>query len=748
MAGTVITKKGLQLIAKLVASGTALTFTRVSVGTGSVPAGYDPGNMTDLNNYKMDGSISSCSFLGDEASIIMQISSLGVETGFTITETGLFATDPDEGEILYSYLDLSKDPQYVYEENSAISKFVEMTLVVKVGTVERVTAQLNPHSLLTRDGDISDTSINELEPIDTKYPIPAAGETTKVFMGKVKKYIEDTKPLDANMTIYVATTGNNTTGDGTLSKPFGSIQYAIDSLPKDLGGYTATIAISDGTYSESLNIRAFHSGGVILRGNSINVIVDSPTVNAHYITDTSAQIRLEKGVYKGSGVNTNSQPVFILQNSNYVHFMNTTIDGANTYSPRSGIYFRGSIARILSVIFNNCRDCFYILQNATNDTVPSDISIRNCSGTNNVRVLNCRNSTIHLEDNIRPQASNADIIEEGGLIVKPYGAIIGTLRTDTTLYVATTGSDTTGDGTSAKPYRTIQYALNALPKDLGSLTATVIIANGTYDENLDIYGFINGKLLIRSNTESVDNSVIIKSIHAFHCACDLWIQGVTIAETTSQNAIIADVVKSLTINYTSITNSNLLKTCILAWESIIHVANSRLSNHAHAIYAGQNCNIYSNSNTGSGNQVGICSTAGGKISCSGTQPTGIRDTATATGGVIFQSNGTQISDIISSGLSCTWGTLAGGYIRHGNVNGVAMVTVELSVSITSSLTAGTVYYITGFPTGLRDIPCNMNVPKYIDSLYMRYDGVIYFRPLTTVGPNQTIVFGCTYLTTS
>jgi hypothetical protein len=102
MAGTVITKKGLQLIAKLVASGTALTFTRVSVGTGSVPTGYDPGNMTDLNKYKMDGSISSCSFLGDEASIIMQISSLGVESGFTITETGLFATDPDEGEILYS----------------------------------------------------------------------------------------------------------------------------------------------------------------------------------------------------------------------------------------------------------------------------------------------------------------------------------------------------------------------------------------------------------------------------------------------------------------------------------------------------------------------------------------------------------------------------------------------------------------------------------------------------------------------
>lgn len=191
MAGTVITRKGLQLIAKLVASGTALSFTRASVGTGSVPAGYDPAGMTDLNNYKMDGSISSCSYLGDEASIIMQISSLGVETGFTITETGLFATDPDEGEILYSYLDLSKDPQYVYEENSAISKFVEMTLVVKIGTVDKVTAYFNPRSLLTREGDISGTVVEMLESIADKFPLPAAGEKSRVFFGKMKKCLSD-----------------------------------------------------------------------------------------------------------------------------------------------------------------------------------------------------------------------------------------------------------------------------------------------------------------------------------------------------------------------------------------------------------------------------------------------------------------------------------------------------------------------------------------------------------------------------
>ncbi|RHV86259.1 hypothetical protein DXA97_13770 [Clostridium sp. OF09-36] len=149
--GTVVTRKGLQLITKLVASETALTFTRVAIGTGKVPGGYDPGSMTGLNEYKMDGSIASHSASGDEASVVMQISSIGVETGFTITEAGLFATDPDEGEILYAYLDMSADPQYMYPENNAISKFIEMTLVVKIGEVQSVTAVINPGSLVTKE---------------------------------------------------------------------------------------------------------------------------------------------------------------------------------------------------------------------------------------------------------------------------------------------------------------------------------------------------------------------------------------------------------------------------------------------------------------------------------------------------------------------------------------------------------------------------------------------------------------------
>lgn len=153
MAGTVITNKGLILITKLLAAGTTLEFTRVAVGTGSIPSGYDPHNMTALAAYKMDGTISDYGVDPDHkdiAFVTMQISSIGIDIGFAITEAGVFARDPDEGEILYAYLDLADDPQYIYAEGEAISKFAEITLNVLIGEIQSITAIISPNSLVRK----------------------------------------------------------------------------------------------------------------------------------------------------------------------------------------------------------------------------------------------------------------------------------------------------------------------------------------------------------------------------------------------------------------------------------------------------------------------------------------------------------------------------------------------------------------------------------------------------------------------
>ena len=150
MSGTVLTNKGLALITKLVAASTELQISRVAVGTGRVPSGVDPQIMVDLNEYKMDAQIESYGVSPDQsdvAYIAAQVSSIGVSAGFAVTEAGVFATDPDIGEILYAYLDLTEDPQYIYAETDAISKFAEITFNVLIGSVAKVTTYVSPGAL-------------------------------------------------------------------------------------------------------------------------------------------------------------------------------------------------------------------------------------------------------------------------------------------------------------------------------------------------------------------------------------------------------------------------------------------------------------------------------------------------------------------------------------------------------------------------------------------------------------------------
>lgn len=227
MTGTSITKKGLKLLTKILASGEELNFTRAAVGTGSVPAGYDRENMIGLAAYKMDGTISRC--VSDpenqQASIVMQVSSVGVTQGFTVTEAGIFAQDPDEGEILYAYTDMTEDPQYIYPEDSEISKFMELTLVVVIGSVEKVTAYINPGSLITSEEFYG--LKKELEAGKTKTEFTEAsdreniesGETISVIFGKIKKWFSDLKSgAFANVVNNCAVTEEGTVLDGRQGK--------------------------------------------------------------------------------------------------------------------------------------------------------------------------------------------------------------------------------------------------------------------------------------------------------------------------------------------------------------------------------------------------------------------------------------------------------------------------------------------------------------------------------------------------
>ena len=105
----VITQKGLELNAKIQAGVCQAAFTRAAIGNGiwTPAAGQTIRGMLylaeDLASEKMTVSFTSITVVqSDKVLLESAFNNANVVTRFNITELGLYATDPDEGEILYS----------------------------------------------------------------------------------------------------------------------------------------------------------------------------------------------------------------------------------------------------------------------------------------------------------------------------------------------------------------------------------------------------------------------------------------------------------------------------------------------------------------------------------------------------------------------------------------------------------------------------------------------------------------------
>ncbi len=99
-------------------------------------------------------------------------------------------------------------------------------------------------------------------------------------------------------------------------------------------------------------------------------------------------------------------------------------------------------------------------------------------------------------------------------------------KSSISLYVANTGSDTTGDGTSAKPFATIQKALDSIPKNLGGYTVTINVSAGIYDGFI-CQQFCNGiiKILGGTDSDTANNFVITGNVLNYFNSAHIYICG-------------------------------------------------------------------------------------------------------------------------------------------------------------------------------------------------------------------------------
>lgn len=123
MKGFFITRKGLALLAKLQA-GSTLEITRVMVGGGQVPEDLNPLDLADLVSPIVQATSTKPSVKDRSVTFTVEYrSDLGkLDRDILINEFGVFARDPDEGEILLYYANLGDypEPVWAYTENGPV----------------------------------------------------------------------------------------------------------------------------------------------------------------------------------------------------------------------------------------------------------------------------------------------------------------------------------------------------------------------------------------------------------------------------------------------------------------------------------------------------------------------------------------------------------------------------------------------------------------------------------------------------
>jgi phage tail fibre protein len=144
------TRKGEQLRAKVESGKCKLTLTKIKIGNGNVAIG-EVKDMNDLKSPQLVLGISSCDVSAEDDRICEVVgiaSSSNVESAFSVTEMGLYANDPDVGEILYLVgIDTAPDDMPNKNAQSIVTLTYQFELVTS--NMANVVAVISPAGLVT-----------------------------------------------------------------------------------------------------------------------------------------------------------------------------------------------------------------------------------------------------------------------------------------------------------------------------------------------------------------------------------------------------------------------------------------------------------------------------------------------------------------------------------------------------------------------------------------------------------------------
>lgn len=147
---TQLTDAGLRLLAR---EGTGISFTRVETGCGEYIKDEDVSGMTSIKDNVQEFGISNVSVMDDtKINLKFSISNKTLEETYLLTEIGVYALDPDAGEILYAVCYSTKEnAEKILKYNGVFEANMIVSLSIHVNNAGNVTFQTSGVYALVED---------------------------------------------------------------------------------------------------------------------------------------------------------------------------------------------------------------------------------------------------------------------------------------------------------------------------------------------------------------------------------------------------------------------------------------------------------------------------------------------------------------------------------------------------------------------------------------------------------------------
>lgn len=203
--GLILTNKGRNLQAKA-QTGVQLNFTKIKIGDGSL-SGQSIVDLTDLISTKKELTILGLQTLaGGKAKLRSYFSNTDIITGFYWRELGVFAQDPQEGEILYCYGNAGANAEYIPAGGGPDIVERYINVITLIGNASNISATLGSEIYVTQADFESHASRHASGGADPLAPADIGAETPNGAQAKVDAHGGAIQTHGASGSYYLAKT--------------------------------------------------------------------------------------------------------------------------------------------------------------------------------------------------------------------------------------------------------------------------------------------------------------------------------------------------------------------------------------------------------------------------------------------------------------------------------------------------------------------------------------------------------------